>query len=567
MTARASYTDLLCVHCPQPLRQQVERRLRAAHAEATLSALDNGWLVVEHSIGSPAGPLVGSALDVRFALGEHELLGPRVDLTRVSALARITRENPDGLSRLPGDFSFVVLGEHGHASAVRSCSGAPRILVFSAEGVTVVGTRLEWVARLFPRTLTLNTLRLACDARALGIAPLHGSAITGITIVPVGHVAHVGRWETPRLVRYWRPETLAPVQLTADELAAELERRLTAELTRHLDDHQSNAVLFSGGVDSSLLAGLCSHLGAPLSGATILPPAHHPALSRERYYTRLLASKFDTHLVRHHEPDWLLQTIADHPGALHLIGASEWLLLGSLTNAPRTVVSGWFADECFGHLRWPELFRTAWPRWRALLRACSATDAATQWYRRRRAGRSPFHTEGWSPPPLFAPAAVRDFDGWFRATTWTPRPEPHAERLLLYRRLTDIAGSYADAASHFGARIVAPFASRAVVELAVQTDPAQLFEGRLAKVPLRRIGLRYLPHALALRPDKGDWGLPFAEHPRPPIPDSLSPVLDMDYLQAHPTLSLDEVGILLCITALERGRARIENDRRAIWNP
>jgi hypothetical protein len=566
LASRIPFTDLLCVHCPSQWRHHVLGRLRTLHRGSSVTELDDDWLAVEASLGSPKSRLVGSQLPVRFALGEDELLGqPHTDFVRTEELSRLTVERPRSLAQLPGDFCFVVLGKDGVATAVRSCSGIPRLFAFHHAGVTAVGTRLEWVAQVFPTPLELDARRLACDDHALGVAPDHTSAIAGITIVPVGHVARVGRFTTPRLTQYWALGALPRLALTADDVAAEVDQRVRRDLSRHVDPNHSNAMLFSGGLDSSLLTAICAELGVPIDAVTILPPRCHPALTRERYYASTLTPLFRDHFVRHLDADWLLKETAAHPGSLCPVVSSEWQALRSLKTPPRTVITGWFADECFGHLRLPELFRTALPRVSSLGHACSSRDALTMWYRRRRAGRFPFQTDGLVAPTLFSPHATRDFAGWLRATTWMPRPEQPGERLALYRRLTDIAGAYAEASSHIEARTIAPFASRAVVELAAQLDPASLFQHGYAKAPLRKLAQRLLPPAHAERPDKGDWGLTPMHYPRPHILPELARVLDMDYLQAHPKLSLDEVGTLLWVTALERGRARIEHDRQAIW--
>lgn len=561
--SRIAFTELLCVYCPEPARAAVWPRLRALHPQATCSALRSGWLVVESPVGEPISRWLGSSWPVRFAVGEEQLCATP-DPTASAAIAKRAQNNPESLDELPGDFCLVVLGDRGTATAVRSCNGVPRLFVFSQSGVTAIGTRLEWVARVFPEPLCLDANRLASDDHALGVAPQDASAIAGIRIVPVGHAAHCGGWASPRLTRYWAPEQLPPLSLGRDQLVDELEQRLTHELAAHLDCRSANAVLYSGGLDSSLLTALSAPL-APIDGVTILPPLGHPALSRERYYARTLTHQFRQHVVHHMDPTWLLTAIAAQPGSLAAVASSEWQALDSLSAAPQAVVTGWFADEGFGRLRLPELFRHRLPRLGAWLAACSPREATETWYRRRRAGRAPFQTESLSPGPLFHPGATRDFQGWLRSASWMPRPEGRAERLVLHRRLTDIAGAYAEAAAIRGARAVAPFASRSVVELAARCAPEQLFAGRLPKAPLRALAERYLPTALSTRTDKGDWGLPPLVFPQPHLVPELAGVLDMDYLQAHPNLSLDEVGTLLWVATLERGRVRIEHDRQALW--
>lgn len=562
---RSAFTDTLCVYCPSEHRQRLLIQLRRLHSTAHVSLLASGWLVVEAPIGSPRSAWLGGSQAVRVVVGEEHLTpDPKTARQDLERLADFAVRHPARLHELPGDFCFVVLRDAGHALAVRSCSGIPRLYTFHQDSVTAVGTRLEWLAQVYPRPLQLDTNRLVSDEHALGVAPDHASSIRGISIVPVGHAAFCGHWETPRLVDYWRLERLAS-NPPPNDVATALGRCLRAELTRHLDPSGDNALLFSGGLDSSLLAGLCGEAGISLDAVTILPPVGHPALLRERYFARLMDGSFREHLVRHLDPDTLLSDIRNHPGSLSPIVASEWQALRHLSHAPHAIVTGWFADECFGHLRAPEVLRTWFPDARTLLRIGSFEQQARSWWRRRRAGRSPFQTEGLTVPPLYRRDAAPDFVGWLRATTWMPRPELPAERLRLHRKLTDIGGAYAETAAGLSARVIAPFASRGVVELAATTPVRDLYHGGRAKLPLRRLARDHLPTNLANRGDKGDWGLPETPRPPPPIQSQLAHVLDTHYLQDHPTISLDEVGTILWVEALERGRVRIEHDRQTIW--
>lgn len=572
--------EFLCVHCPLENRPGLLVHLRRLHPHAHVQTTVSGWLVVSSplprvsethasvlpAITSPSAPVTSNCHDnVHFALGEERLVGDETRHADLQHLRALAIDAPERLKALPGDFSFVVLEQAGVAVAVRSCSGVPRLYTFCKDSITAIGTRLEWVARVYPRPLRLDVHRLVSDEHALGVAPNHASVVEGISIVPVGHAARCGKWESPRLTDYWQLAG-SHVPRSPEELTHELERRLLAELGRHLEPNSgSNVLLFSGGLDSSTLAGLCHDAGLPLSAVSIVPPAGHPALPRERHYVRSLQHFFREHVVRPLEPEPLLAAISTHPGSLCPIVASEWQALEHLTRPPTALVTGWFADECFGYLRLPELFRTWRPELLALYRSRTFCDYPITWWRRRRAGRHPFQTDGLDVPPPFSPSAAPHFAGWLRATTWLTRPEQTAERLRLHRKLTDMAGAYADAAAELGARVVAPFASREVVELAATCSVADLYRNGLTKAPLRAIAARYLPPTLAQRQDKGDWGLDGHHVPRPAVAEELSHLLDTNYLRDHPTLPLDEVGTISWVAALERGRVRIEHERRTIW--
>ncbi len=563
--ARIPFTDVLCVYAPPEHRPRLMNELRRVHPNATICTSKTGWLVLESPRGLPHSPLLGGDGNVRVVLGESQLI-PDKSRDHLRRWERIAVRDPSRLQELEGDFCFFVLGVNGQALAVRPCSGNPRVYCFFQDGVTAVSTRLEWIARVHPRPLALNVHRLVSDEHALGDAVDHSSVIEGIFVVPVGHAAHCGRWATPRLVNYW-PVLRTPPRppFRAAELGAVLREALEAELRQHLDPDGDNALLFSGGLDSSLLAGLCRSIDTPLDAVSILPPRNHPAFARERYFIHGLSRFFRQHHVATLDPRALIAGIADHRPSLSPVVASEWQALAALERKPRAILSGWFADECFGHLRLPELFKDRLPSFRAVQRVGLSRELVQFWWRRRKAGRSPFLTEGLGVPALFRADTADRFVGWLKANTWTPRPEKPAERLRLHRRLTDISGAYDDAAAEFPARVITPFASRRVIELAASCEIAELYAGGLAKAPLRALARLCLPAAFAERTDKGDWGLTSTELAVPHVGEELAHILDTQYLRDHPTLSLDEVGTILWVQALERGRARIEHERRTFW--
>lgn len=563
---RVPLTELLCVHCPVETRAHVETHLRRLHPASIFTVLDSGWIVVESPWGPPASPLIGSRFPLRVVLGDAQLCGLPPKPSAVADTVALASDRPERLHELPGDFCFVVLEEGGVATAVRSCHGIPRLFTFHKNSVTAIGTRLEWVAQVYPTALELNPNRLVSELLTLGVAPNHGSALHGIGIVPVGHSARCGRWETPRLTRYWDVGRIAPVEASLDEVATELERALTQELVRHLAPNTSNAVFVSGGLDSSLLAVLCTEHTDLLDAVSFLPPRDHPAHALERYYIAGLAGMFRQHVAEAlHRPTWV-ERARSQPGSLIPDFSPEWQLLNRLDEPPATLVSGWFADECYGHQRLTELLHPTLPDLRTLLSHWSFDEAWRRWLRRRRTGRSAPAAEGAQVPPIFDTKATSEYVGWLRSAVWEPRPERPLERLRYYLRVTDEGGAFADIAAPRGARFVAPFASRAAVELTAGTSLATLFGRGELKAPIRRLLKRRKLTAVATRSDKGNWAAP----PMGPLPvgwatERLAGVLDTSYPEAHPTLSLEEIVALICVETLERGRERIEHDRRSIW--
>lgn len=515
-------------------------------------------------MGAPASRFLGSSADVRFLLGEERLLPEPADTAGLEQLVA-TLANPDQLGRLPGDFSMVLLGEEGRVTAVRSCSGNPRLLGFCYRGVTAVSTRLDWLARVYPDVLRFNRMRLAIDLSALAIAPHFSSVIDGIATVPCGHVARWGTWESPRVTRYW--SLPARIELTSAAMIAEaIQPELEAELRRHVDADTKAAALLSGGLDSSLLFGLVARETSTLDAVTTLPPEAHPEFTRERYYSRLAAAGCRQHAVFTFGPQALLDQLRRAPGDLCPLGM-EWLGLPHLDERPDVVVSGWFADECWGFLRLAECLKEWCPKLARLsLHAPFKRQLFGYWFDRHRSGRFTFPPANAPYPAFLDQSLAPAFHGFLASVSWVPRPEGVAEKLRLHRWLTDMTGLYAEAASYVGARAITPFTCRALVELAAQCDPHALFERGLSKMPLRLLARRVLPRALAARSDKGDW-TPL-DHTTNLTFSSIEPIqalLDTRYLADHPSPSLDDVWSLEWLNVLERGRFKVEHERKSIW--
>lgn len=562
--ARIAQTELLCVYCPHDVRAALQTALQRFHPKAVHSQHHKGWLTVEVPLGAPASRFVGSSSNVRFLLGEEGVVRDPADTDAIQRLVALLDE-PQKLARLPGDFSFVVLGDAGHVTVVRSCAGTPRLFGFCHRGVTAVSTRLDWLAWVYPDELRFNRMRLLIDLSALAIAPDHSSLIDGIATVPCGHLARWGTWRSPRVTRYWSlPER---IELTSAQTIAEaMEPELRAELRRHVDADTNVAVLLSGGLDSSLLFGLVARETTRLDAVTTLLPKTHPDFARERYYSQLAATGCRQQAEFTFTPQAVIQRLRQHPGDLCPLGM-EWFGLSQLQAAPDVVVSGWFADECWGFLRLAECLKDWFPRLdRLLLHAPFKRDLFRHWFNRHRSGRFTFPPANAPYPEYFDQSLAPAFRGFLASVSWVPRPEGVAEKLRLHRWLTDMTAMYAEAASYVGARAVTPFTCRAVVELAAQCDPHALFHRGLSKVPLRLVAKGVLPHALVSRRDKGDW-TPFDDRMNVPQA-SIAPIqalLDTRYLADHPSLPFDDVWSIEWLNVLERGKVKVEHERKSNW--
>jgi hypothetical protein len=562
---RIAQTEILCVYAPVAVRAHLRAQLNAHHPQAAHTALPSGWLVVESALGQPQSRFVGSDRNVRFVLGEEQLVPKASEVTTLEHIAWQAVNEPASLDRLAGDFSFVVLGAEGAASAVRSCSGNPRLFGFSRDGVTAIGSRLDWLARVYPEVLSFDAMRLAIELSALTIAPQFSSVLQGISLVPCGHVA---RWSTAgatRVTRYWTLPTQVEIRCP-EQLAEAIEPELRAELRRHIDPNADTAVLVSGGLDSSLLFALAARETKRLDAVTTLPSKDHPEFTREQYFSGLAAAGCRQHGVFTLTPHSLVEHLRAAPGDLCPLGM-EWFGLQTLHHQPALVISGWFADECWGFLRLAECLAPLLPNVPKLVRhAPFKRELLRFWLDRHRSGRFTFPPAHVDYPAILNPAFADGFRGWLASVSWQPRPERPAEKLRLHRWLTDMSGLYAEAAAYVGARAITPFTSRVLVELAARCDPHALFSDGLSKHPLRLIARRLLPFALAERLDKGDWA-PSTPEKTVPAPrfNGIEALLDTRYLADHPSLSLDDVWSIEWLSVLERGRAKVEHERKNIW--
>ena len=502
---RVAQSQLLCVHSPPAMRANLHQYIKSWHPDAVVSTLDTGWLVVESPLGPPVSPLLGGAQPVRFALGEERVLGPHTPPPDAfEALAARATAEPTRLAELPGDFCFVVLQDDGRALAVRSCSGVPALYGFHREGVTAVSTRLDWLARVFPGPLELSIPAVASAAMLLGIAPGHASVLDGIISVPVGHSAQFGRWASARVRRYWQVPSTGLSSISVPELSEELTTLLRAELSRHLAPEQSNAVLFSGGLDSALLAGLCAPLVKDLDAVTLLPRRDHPAHARERHFASALSPLFRQHVAPEFGFSDFATRLSQSPPSLCPLGG-VWLASSELARRPATLISGWFADECWGVLRLSDwLERTTLRELPQVAAHAPFRSHLPRWFINRwRNGRF-----GYPPARIGYPRALRQDQAevhlaWLASIVRRAPRRRFVERLALDRLFGDMAGPYAENAATQNARALVPFAARELVELAANCPPQLLFQRGHSKVPLRYAARPLLGHTYALRSDKG----------------------------------------------------------------
>lgn len=212
----------------------------------------------------------------------------------------------------------------------------------------------------FPREADPRGLR---DFFAYGYVPLGRSAFARLHKLPAGHCATL-RGDELRIRRYWHldpQEAPLPAARALDDLRAAVSDAVRSNLVADVPV----GCFLSGGIDSSLLAGLASRDLPELRTFTV---GFREKASDEREYARLVARHFGT---AHHESVlnadgladrlWDVQEHYDEP--FDPDGPLPALEVARLAREHDTVVAlgGDGADELFaGYLRYDDFNRPAW---------------------------------------------------------------------------------------------------------------------------------------------------------------------------------------------------------------
>ncbi len=193
------------------------------------------------------------------------------------------------------------------------------------------------------------------------------SICSGCRKLPPGHLAvwHDDRLE---LCPYWQPDALEEEVRTAQQYADRVRSALTEAVASQLESEVPLGVLLSGGVDSTIVAGLMRRLGvAPLRSFTI--SFAEPQYDESRY-ARAVAAHFGT---EHHEQrvepptaDLLAQLAWHYDEPLADSSALPTWQLAQMARQHITVaLSGDGGDELFaGYQRYAAVRLACW--WRRL---------------------------------------------------------------------------------------------------------------------------------------------------------------------------------------------------------
>jgi hypothetical protein len=467
--------------------------------------LTSGWLIAESPLGSASSRYLGTPEPLRFLLGEELFLART---SGVAELSRCLTTSPGQLDQFPGDFSCVRFEADGALHVARSCAGIPALYVATGRNFAAVSTRIEWIGLVVPDPPEIDWLPLALYATGWPCFPNSRSPLRGVHYLKRGFAAAAAPGLPVNPTRYWRPgeTTVTPSREQQHHLASVVRASLFSELERHVSATGNHVTLFSGGIDSASVAAVIHALGRSQIAVSQLPPKDSPEWAREHRYIHGAPAWFSKHFIQEFSWQWALDWAVDGPPTYYPVG-QYWLQVAAHGLRPASVAGGWFSDEVLGVLRIPDWVAGVGARDMARF-FCHVSDplhALRRWHQwRLLPSASVLPT---SLPRSFASLVGGDYRT-FREHATASRPRSPSERLHFVIESIDLAGISAETCAAFGGVSVQPFASRAIVETAAQTHPADLFYCGVPKMPLRA-GLRgTLPDLYRNRRDSGDYTIP-----------------------------------------------------------
>jgi asparagine synthase (glutamine-hydrolysing) len=273
-------------------------------------------------------------------------------------IAHLSEEHaPTELARrLDGMFAFAVWDERRKRLVIgRDRVGKKPLYYWSGGGRLVFGSELKAVLAdpSVPRRLDEAAIPAYLT---FGYVPTPRTFFEGVRSLPAGHVLTFEPGGEPVLERYWEPPVAGVgatrhVDLSLDEAAVEVRRRLEGAVQRRLVADVPLGAFLSGGIDSSAIVGIMAGLvDRPVQTFTI--GFDDQEGFDERPYGRMVA---DRHGVDHHE-------FVVHPDAVDLVERLVWhhdqpfgdssavptFLLSEVTRSQVTVaLSGDGGDEAF----------------------------------------------------------------------------------------------------------------------------------------------------------------------------------------------------------------------------
>lgn len=564
---------MFCLFDPVPERLDRVANALGQGREFEVRRPAPGWVAAVASL--PRGmsePEGVRAAGLVFCEGADRVLAGR----RHEEVARVARDTPDQLARLPGDFTFVAFAPDGRATAVRSCGGLVPIYHWSDAARTALGTRLDYFVRFLPEPPDLDPFVTAIWTSGWAVFPDQRTFLEGVSILQRGHYLRANA-ATRRSGCYWDPRPKeGEVPRPDPERPRRLRQILIETLSRDLTADGTNLLTLSGGVDSSAVGALAvGTLGLPLAALTFLPPDPE-GRRRDEHYVEVIASnyRFDPHWrVLLDGPKRIELLRRPHPACFAIVHPALGILPELLAERPIDIlVGGEHADEVVGtlalladwatHTSLHALLaggRASWP-------SQTYRDPA-RWAKRRLAHRlgrvqMPLPEE---LPEMIRPELRDQYADWLsdqrRRAAGDRRP---LRQLALSARQDPFVVMNWEGTSPLGIRRSLPFFNREVIELAFSCHPSEQL-GPGAKKLLRAALRSDVPAENLDRQDKGTSPMPELRLPWPDrLDDRLGPIVRADWFPEPPAL-LDQMDVwrleILSQVARSREAARAARHR------
>ena len=454
-------------------------------------------------------------------------------------LAAYDRWGPACVERFVGMFAFAIWDEpRKRLFMARDRLGKkPLYYWFRSDGRLSFASELKALAAdpAFPRTVDEDAVRLYLR---YGYVPAPHSIYSAARKLPPGHSAI---YEAGRLTisRYWDPVAIAlsePEHLTPAEADEQLERLLKDAVKRRLVADVPVGAFLSGGIDSSLVVAIMQEVGAG-AARTFTIRFENPEFDESTH-----AAAVAKHLgTEHHEETCGVAEMLDVVDRLPAFfdepfadsSAVPTFLVSRATRQHVTVaLSGDGGDELFfGYPRYFLVDRAQWllgaPR--PVRRTLACVAAATPWRRVRRAAdvlreddrdRYRRFIAWWGGQDLAALAGAVPHHPAYSAALDRLTPLSMSERspvLDVVSYLPDDILTKVDRASMaVSLETRCPLLDHRIAEFALRLPLHLRTDGRVGKLPLRRLLEKRVPRQLIDRPKMG-FGVPLGDWFRGPL--------------------------------------------------
>ncbi len=292
-----------------------------------------------------------------FLLGRGHTLRTRCD---TEVLVHLYEEYAERMPEyLSGMFAFALFDRKRRTLFLgRDRLGKKPLLYFQAGSQLVFGSEFSALKAHTEFPAELNTAALG-DYLSLQYIPQPETAFQHVKKLPPAHTlvfdAHTG---SVRLRRYWSIDYGKKLDLSLEDAAKELRKKVTESVRRRLMAEVPNGAFLSGGIDSTILCGLMAQLRAPQETEAFTIGFEDPAYD-ERDTARQAAAHLNTlcgnrlklnELVVRPGDFELLRTLVKHYGEPYADASMlPTALLCRFAREKLTVcLSGDGADELFG---------------------------------------------------------------------------------------------------------------------------------------------------------------------------------------------------------------------------